>query len=410
MKKVLLVSYGAGHVNMTAQVLRRFLDDRKVAPAALALSVARHTYAQMELPHKTILDYRHLIMDEKAWRYGRMLADRWHVPSSGLSREESEVYLGASMRDLVNEFGEIEAFRRIESAGRQAFLPCWTMEQIIDAEQPDLILTTNSPRMERAATLVGNEKKITTLNLHDDLGFSARDYLLTGGRIAVMSEITKDNLVAQGHDPDKIVVTGHPAFDPVLGELKRFCREEIIRRLNLPEGPYLLLGTSQPGVRGEIMDMCPLAFKAVVGLWRHHLIIKPHPGEDADAYRAYAKECQGRATVVTGVNIRELLFVSELLISFASTIMIEAVLMGRPVISFNLTGRPDPLPFVKWGLGQEACNEVELAQVIQHILRSREFHEGFHKARERYFGAAVDGQATQRVADVAYALVEECDH
>lgn len=405
MKKVLLVSYGAGHINMLAPVLRRFLEDQRVLPVALALSVAKHTYTQQGLPYKTLLDYRDMIMGERAERYGRLLADRWHVKSSGLSREESVAYLGTSMRDLASDVGEVEAFRLIEAHGRQAFLPRWTMEQIIDVEQPDLILTTNSPRMERAATLVGNEKKIPTLNLHDDLGFMARDYLLSGDRIAVMSEITEENLIAQGHHADKIVVTGHPAFDPVLDELKRFQRDEIIRRLNLPEGPYLLLGTSQPGARGEIMEMCPLTYKAVAALGRYHLLIKPHPGEDADAYRAYAKRYQGKATVVTGVSIRELLFVSELLISFASTIMIEAILMGKPVISFNLTGQPDPLPFVKWGLGREARSEVDLVQAIQDILTVRGFRESFQEAQKHYFGAMTDGQATRRVATLAYTMM-----
>ncbi len=405
MKKVLLIAYGAGHVNMVAQVLRRLREDRRVEPVALALSVAKHTYAALGLPHKTVLDYRDRVMDEAAERYGRLLADRWHVASSGLTREESVVYLGASMRDLANEAGEAEAFCRIEAAGRQAFLPRWTMGQIIAAERPDLILTTNAPRMERAATLMGNAKGIPTINLHDDLGFIPRNYLLSADRIAVMSEITVENLIAQGHAAERIVITGQPAFDPLVSELARFRREEIVGRLGLPgEGPYLLLGTSQPGARGEIMEMCPITIEAVKTLPRYHLIIKPHPGEDGDAYREYVR-LHGGATVVTGVGIRELLFVSELLISFASTIIIESILMGKPVISLNLTGQPDPIPFVKWGLVSEARSDAELTQAIRSVLEVAGARAGFLEARQRYFGTMVDGQAARRVAEHVYAMV-----
>lgn len=401
-KRALLVCYGGGHANIIIPLQDRLRAEGLLEPATLALSVAKPAFESRGAPFKTLRDYQALIMDADAERDGERLADRWHVDSSGLSWRDSVVYLGASMRDLVAEFGREEAERRLERLGRRAFLPKRTLRAIIEAERPDVIVATNSPRMERAATLVGNELGIPTLNIHDDLGFFGREYLLSADRIAVMSDITRENLVAQGHDGAKIEVTGHPAFDRVPEELRTFRREELVRKFGLPAGPYILLGTSQPGRRGEIVPMCPQVCDAVAALGLH-LIIKPHPGEDAGAYRAYAASRRG-VTVVSGVNIRELLFLSETLITFASTIMIESILMGKPVISYNLTSEPDPLPFVRWGLGIEATDPGSLRKAVQSILGDPDFRVRFAAAREHHFSNTVDGNASRRVAQLVHRL------
>lgn len=403
MKKALLICYGAGHANMIAPVFQRLREAGVMDAVVLALSVAKHAFAERALPFKTVSDYAPLVMDEQAERWGRELADRWHVDSSGLSRRDSEVYLGSSMRDLVGELGESEARRRLDAAGRAAFLPVATMERIVEAERPDVIVATNSPRMERSAVLVGNRRGIPTLNIHDDLGYHRRDYLLSGDKIAVMSPITRDNLVAQGHDAAKIVVTGHPAFDVVPEERRTFRRAALLGKFALPDGPLVLLGTSQPGRRGEIMPMCPETHAAVAALGGTHLVVKPHPGEDADAYRAYAAGRPG-VTVVSGVNIRELLFLSDLLVTFASTIMIESVLMGKPLVSYNTTGGPDPLPFVGWGLGVEAKSPAELPAAMRTVRADPAFRMGFEAAREKYFSGSTDGRAAARVVGLIHGL------
>ena len=133
---------------MIAQLYGQFSKDNKVKLTVLALSIAKNLLNRLDIPHKILVNYSQLIMDSDAYRYGKKLADRWHVDSTGITYNESVVYLGASMRDLVNERGESAAFNLIEKKGRQIFLPIWTMQQVIEFEKPDLILTTNAPRME----------------------------------------------------------------------------------------------------------------------------------------------------------------------------------------------------------------------------------------------------------------------
>jgi hypothetical protein len=406
MKKALFVCYGAGHANLIAPVYERVRRDGNMSAEVLALSVAKNVFAAKGLPYKTITDYEDLIMDGESYRLGKGLATRWHVESSGISLQESIVYLGASMRDLISQVGETEAWREIELKNRQCFLPLTTIQKIIEAEKPDLLVTTNSPRMERAATLVGNKLGISTVNIHDDLGFIARNYVLSADQILVMSDITKENLVHQGHAREKIFVTGHPAFDPIPDELRHFTKAGIVQKYHLPSNKcFVLLGTSQPGERGKIMPVSRLAHDIVAKMDGWHLILKPHPGEDGNAYLQYARTDPGTMTAIPGVNIRELLAASEVLITFASTIFLESILMGKPVISFNQTGKPDPFPFVDWGLGVGATTADGLRAGIQRTTSDSEFGNTFKSAHKKYFSASLDGRATERVAEMLYKAV-----
>ena len=405
--KIFIACYGAGHVSMMTPIFKKLTLDNKVEVVALALSTAKNYFTRHDVPYKTLANYKKKIVDEKSEYFGEILAKRWHMEGSGLTYAESVLYLGVSMRDLVREVGEAEAFRLLEEKGRQCFLPICTMEQVINEEKPDLIITTNAPRMERAATIVGNNKGIPTINLHDDLGFKKRDYILSADKISVMSEITKGNLLDQGHDSSKIIINGQPAFDIIQDELINFDSEKIRKENGIGDLPCLVLGTSMVGEKGKIMDITPLVCDAIEDLdKKFQLLIKPHPSKDVDAYKDFAAARSCNPIVLSDINIRELLFISEALITFHSTIMIESVLIGKPLISVNITGEPNPVPYLKWGLGIEVTNHNELLYALNHDLTNHSFIGKFKVARNNYFGESTDNGASGRIANLAYSQLE----
>src|ERR1051326_6992134 len=117
MKKALFVCYGAGHANLIAPVFECVRRDGKLSADVLALSIAKRVFEAKGLPYKKVSDYEPLIMDSDSYRFGKELAEKWHVESSGMSLDESIIYLGASMRDLVAQHSEAEARRQIEQKG-----------------------------------------------------------------------------------------------------------------------------------------------------------------------------------------------------------------------------------------------------------------------------------------------------
>lgn len=387
--KILMAAYGGGHVNLMIPVYRRLATEFDVT--FLGLSIAGRVLSENRIAHTSYASYRDVIVDDDARRYGRELADRWHVDGK-VPRVESEAYLGACMRDLVRDLGPDEAYRRLEELGRKAFLPLHTARQILARERPQVIVTTNSPRTERALTLAGNQMGITTVNIHDHLGFEKR-HTLTADYVAVMCDITRDNLMRTGHDPDRIFITGQPAFDAILDELATFDRSDLCRRHGLdPAGRYLLFA----GQKHFTEAMLRGVFEAVAPVEGHRLLVKPHPGED---YRLYRSLLQGYAEVqlITDVNIRELIFLSEAVIALWSTVALEAVLMGKPLVQLNYPELPNIVPLFQYGVALEAGSPAAVGRLLEGALGNEGVRGELLQQRRRVFGGLLTGRSTDNL-------------
>lgn len=395
-KKIFFVSYGAGHINLMIPIIKLVIASGKYDVEVLGLSVAMEALKREQIPFKGIADFQNEIMDDAAWKYGKILADRWHTDGKGISRLDSEIYLGASMRDLVDEEGEEAAFKRLDMEGRRAFYPIASMRRIIDRIKPDFIVTTSSPRFERAAVKVAKEYGIATLSVHDFLAFEFK-HILEADTVAVMCDITMENLVKWGHDPAKIVITGQPAFDAIINEMTSFDNQKLRAKWGLPLNRRFVLLGSQPEQASETMvKECIKAINTIDG---YDLVIKPHPGEDP---RKHQEWIGGAANVhlVPTAPIRELIFCSDLTITVFSTVGFEAVLMGKPLIQLNLTGKPNPIPLYKFGVAMNIDAVAGLLPGIRKCLFDAECKEGMSRERKKHFDKILTGNGARNIADI----------
>lgn len=393
MKRIFFVVYGGGHVNLAIPLIKELRKDNFYETTVLGLSIAMKSLKLEKIPYESIADFESVIMDDLAWRLGKELADRWHIDGKGIDRKESEIYLGSSMRDIVMEIGEKKAFCKINENGRRAFYPVNTMQKIVDCVKPDLIVTTNVPRMERAAVKAGLNREIPTIAIHDYLGFEKR-HKLEADKIAVMCDITLENLVKAGHDREKIVVTGQPVFDQIPDEMEVFSSVDLPGKLELPGNKrFILLGTQ---TNSSSQAMVENAINDVSQLDGYELIIKPHPGEDIKNHEKWISGKKG-VYLRPDAPIRELIFCSDLTITIFSTIGFESVLMGKPLIQLNLTGKPNPIPLFQYGVSLNVENCNDLLPAINRCLKDTKYKESFEKCRNMHFGHIIHGDGTKNI-------------
>ena len=276
MSRVMVVTYGGGHVNVLLPIIKR-LTARGDDVLVLGLTVAGKVLNKHNIPFKTYTDFFDTKLDADALKFGKELAKDVFVDGKGISLRDTEIYLGIGMRDLIVTHGEERAKELYAKHGRKMFLQTHTLGRIIDNEKPDMIITTNVPRSERAATIAGNERGIPTLNISDYFEFEDR-FPLEGNRIAVMSEITKQNLVKRGVAEERIVITGQPAFDNIAEQAREIKRSDVLKMHNLDESKkWIVLGT-QP------LDTTPQIIRSVLRAAKEledaNVVIKPHPGEN----------------------------------------------------------------------------------------------------------------------------------
>lgn len=407
-RRALVVTYGGGHANMTIPLIRE-LAQRGWSVTALGATTAGPQLRAAGIP---AVGYRDLVGpgDERALADGERLAPSSHDPSTGIPLEESIAYLGLSYRDLAERVGEEEAGARWERWGRHALLPLGPMSRAIERWRPDAVVTTNSPKSERAALVVAHEMGIATLALEDCLGirpglFPAVVPPFRADRVCAPTSIATEHLIAQGTDAASVRITGNPAFDP-LARISASDVDAVRARLGLRSArPAILVAGhafTDMAVLGRMFARLAAAEADC------DLLFRRHPSRrSADASAALAG-APGRARLADDVPVQPLLAAVAVLLTVASTTALEAILLGTPVIQLGRgtavsTGgeTADDLPLYRYGASVLAEDEDTVIRLVHDLL-----HAGAGDGLRRRAGALFPhpGDATRRVADELAAI------
>jgi hypothetical protein len=217
--KVLFVCYGGGHVEMCLPVLRALrAADPHCETVLLALTTA---FSVAREAGESPLGYRDLIQGprgERALAYGRELSTG-QPQHPQVAPEESAAYLGLNFMEWVDAHGEAAARERWNESGRKGFFPVQLFTGLLRRLDPDVVVTTNSPRSEQAAIEAAALLGIPSLSMVDLFALPGDPFLqrrVHASRIAVVAESTRANLVAAGIEPQRVAVTGNPVLDALV--------------------------------------------------------------------------------------------------------------------------------------------------------------------------------------------------
>ncbi len=175
--------------------------------------------------------------------------------------------------------------------------------------------------------------------------------------ILVPDGTTRRNFVALGHPEDRVVVCGNPHFDAIRrsrAAMEREGREEVRRRL-LPAAPadrpvvlfaaelsgglnplqyrrsadYTLEGRGVQDGRTEIVMEEFLDAARLLSRRPWH-VLRIHPKNVPGDFQSYLRDFDG---ISQGGSSLEWIFAADLVVGMTSTLLVEALVMGRPVLS-----------------------------------------------------------------------------
>lgn len=377
MKKVLMIAYGGGHINMVLPVARLLRDEGHLTPLILGLTTARNAVVAAGF---TCIGLRDFITDADhlALARGRELASG--LDTSAVGDEESAAYLGLNWADLVATQGQTVAEALYAAQGRQCFLPVATMARVLQATGADLLLTTSAPRAERAAVLAAARLGVPAVCMVDLFAAYEIAWLREPGyaeRICVLNPYVRDKLLAAGRPPEDVVVTGNPAFDAI-------NRSEVIaagRALRLargwgdagePASPVVVTWISQvePAAHacrpGEVGDpTLPAQIRKLLSaicqqLEDTVLVCRPHPSETPFEWALppdnWLSPC--------GERLHPLLHASDLVVVITSTVGLEAAIAGKVVLQVLGSLYSDDAPYLRSGVAQRAVTLDALPQAL----------------------------------------------
>lgn len=375
---IFLVSYGGGHAAALAPVASA-LAARNRVPCILGLTTAKAFFERQALEAIGASDLVSLVPGyETAMETGWTLsAGRELHPS--IRADEAAAYLGIGYTALVKEFGPEDARARFLQLDRQAFRPNDFFARLFERARPACVVATNSPRSERAALEAAREAGIPSLCLVDlyaafEIDWcGSRDF---ASKVCVLNETVRQRFIARGADPDRIFVTGNPAFDRI-GKLDRATRRAAKRvELGLAPDDRLIVWISQPEPRLH-------PFSGIVGdpelprrIERHlascfatdqrvHMVFRLHPSE----HRPYDEHGPRIRYGSSDESLDDLLCAADCVVTCSSTVGLEAALIGTPVVQIMESIFSPDLPLTQMGYALEARDLGHAKGAIEAAFR-----------------------------------------
>jgi len=208
----------------------------------------------------------------------------------------------------------------------------------------------------------------------------------------------------------RIIQTGNPKFDSIDPHL-------LENPWTPPKGRSRILILSSPQLGSSVLssDEEPSRYaqellEALKDLGAD-ITLKLHPSEKEKTYQELLGSLSESITITRSGDILAYVEKSDIVIGPQSTALLEAMLMGRPVLYFNKTGfRCDaPLFNNRDGL-REYTDAKEVRRSIDRLLGNEpKAMEGHRPSREQmeYYCGPLDGKSSQRVLEAIGRILDE---
>lgn len=332
MKKIFMVCYGGGHVKIIKNIYLELIKEKEIEIVLLALTGAQKYLSELNIPYMTIEKYYNIFQDKEIKNIGEKILKELNI---NFEDTESKLYYGYSFKELIEKYGIEKSIQGYKEFERRIFLPINFMNKVLKYEKPDLVITTNAPRMEKAALIASKELGIKSISVEDLFGveqeinekiekfFQSNNYRdKYGNYVCVLSEEVKKFL--ENKTDSKVIVTGNPNFDDVYKykEKKLFINENMRRLCYLSQKTDLN--------KKIFIKLLELLENKIIDI----LIVKIHPNEDKNIYKDILRKYEYlKNKLFFENNLYEAILKSNLVITEFSTAGIEAAILGREIIS-----------------------------------------------------------------------------
>lgn len=229
-----------------------------------------------------------------------------------------------------------------------------------------------------------------------------------GLNIAVLGPFAKRAYLAMGVPDDKIFITGQPRFDNLVNN--SFNIQELKKKIGLDSDKKIVLLATQPLLgylwsRQDWEYFNQTIIETVSEIKQAQLIIKLHPEEDKRIFQEFLNQKKYNIRLFQKESsLYELLACCDTLVTFNSTVALEAMILGKSVVIVNLTNKPDLFPYyVQSQSAILAKNSQQVKEKIEASLFDLKIKKDMQENQKQFLYDQIyflDGQASKRVFQI----------
>lgn len=288
-----------------------------------------------------------------------------------------------------------------------------------------LVIDEDLKQFARPLILCMNLAAIKSLELlHGLYGYFHTSSLVTTKK-AVWGDCLKRHFANAGRIPaEALISTGCPILDTLQRRNKHMDITKVRKDFNIDKRHKIVLFPSRPFKRGakggmvgihidriKYESMLTSVIRTLKEFDRIHLIVKLHHNDSSGDYNKEIIIREGYNkpfSVIQNYDIYSLVNASDFLITPASTTIVEAIVLNKPIIMLTY-GRSDHLyPFATWKAVRGVDRHNELKPAVEEMLNNYNPGE-FEEGRRRILNDIVcgaDGKATSRILNIIDELIE----
>lgn len=262
---------------------------------------------------------------------------------------ESILYLGVSMLELVTVHGADLAVQLYNEMGRTVFLPLMISKRILEFEKPDIVFATNSPRMEKSIVMSARDLNIKNFQINDLYGSEAVN--IVSKNIIVMNDFVKKEI--ELIRKNNLFVLGQPALEASYNVVNKISKISVKRKASVsPDKIVITFFTQQKVIKDEsgkilgsgsnerIINVYYDLFSRLKNHTLYDICIRTHPNQNPSEYNSLFKLAKHLNPILSSY---ESIQISDIIIIQDSTIGIEALISKKLVFTFGAPGELSPI-------------------------------------------------------------------
>jgi UDP-N-acetylglucosamine 2-epimerase len=393
-----MTCYGGGHTEIIKEVYKNLMNISDIEITILALTTSKYKFEQERIPCKLITDYYDKEEDKEIYKLGKEFCIKNNIDTL-IGKDETYLYHGYALYELEKKYSKEKIKEGFKKFGRAIFLPIQFMERVLKNENPNLVITTNSPRYEKAALIAAKNLDIMSLSIEDLFGveytqltvdianfFENINYnTIYGNYLCILTDEAKNNLNKE--KVNKVFVTGNPSFDKTI---KYFNNNKILLEKN--SKVLCFLTQNHP----EKLDILEKLIE-IVDKKDFNLIVKIHPNESKEDYLKVVQSLtkNKEKIFIETENLYENILKSDIVVTIDSTAALEAAILGKPIIG----KKNNQIPFERIDIGIEYDDVSQIDECVEKLSKDRELRERLEKGRNLFRPRELAGEKIKKIIE-----------
>ncbi len=226
--------------------------------------------------------------------------------------------------------------------------------------------------------------------------------------------------LGRGKTETSQIITGNHRFDQIICSFrKKLDKDKICKKLNLNANELIILVAIQrfAGITSKhTIESEELFIRGTLRSLKKfpygQIVVKLHPSYPKRYYQMVSiisNEEDLRVMIIKD-HLWDLLAVADVVITYASTVGLEAMLFDKPLIIINLENQEDMSGYVSNNAAIGVYREDDLVPAINEVLFSENIRKKLEYGRKKFiyeYAYLQDGNAHKRIANLIMQMIEE---